>query len=57
VDLSHTNCLLKHVIEGKIQGRIEVTETRKRCKQVLDDLEETRRYCKFTEEAPDRLCG
>ena len=22
----HRNCLLKHVIEGKIQGRIQVTE-------------------------------
>jgi hypothetical protein len=33
------NCLLKHVIEGKIQGRIEVIGRRgKRCKQLLDDI-------------------
>ena len=36
------NCLLKHVTEGKIQGRIEVTGRRKRRrrKQLLDDLKE-----------------
>jgi hypothetical protein len=35
------DCLLKHVIEGKIEGRIEVTrKQRRRCKQILDDLEE-----------------
>ena len=33
------NCLLKHVIEGKIEGRIEVTGRRGgRCKQLLDSL-------------------
>jgi hypothetical protein len=33
------NCLLKHVIEGKIEGRIEVTARRgRRCKQLLDHL-------------------
>jgi len=33
------NCLLKHVKEGKIEGRIEVTERRGRIgKQLLDDL-------------------
>jgi hypothetical protein len=36
-----TNCLLKHVIEGKLEGRIEITEQRgKRSKQLLDDLKE-----------------
>jgi hypothetical protein len=36
------HCLLKHVIEGKIEGRIEVTGRReRRCKQLLDDLTET----------------
>jgi hypothetical protein len=39
------NCLLKHVIEGKIQGRIEVTGRRgRRSKQLLDDFKETRTY-------------
>jgi hypothetical protein len=33
------NCLLKHVIEGKIEGRIEVTGRRgRRRKQLLGDL-------------------
>jgi hypothetical protein len=32
------NCLLKHVIEGEIEGRIEVTGKReRRCKQLLVD--------------------
>jgi hypothetical protein len=39
------NCLLKHVIERKIEGRIEVTGRRgRRHKQLLDDLNEKRRY-------------
>ena len=33
------NCLGKHVVEGKIEGRIEVTGRRgRRRKQPLDDL-------------------
>jgi hypothetical protein len=33
--ISCRNCLLKHVIEGKIEGRIEVTGRRgRRCKHV-----------------------
>jgi len=33
------DCLLKQVIEGKVEGRIEVTERRgKRRKQLLGDL-------------------
>jgi hypothetical protein len=49
------NCLLKHVIEDNIAGRVEVTGRRgKRCKQPLDDLKEKRRYCKLKEEALDR---
>jgi hypothetical protein len=36
------NCLLKHVFEGKIEGRIEVTGRRgRRLKQLLNDLKET----------------
>jgi len=47
--------LKKHVIEGKIEGRIEVTGRRGgRCKQALDDLKEKRGYWKLEEEALDR---
>ena len=41
----HRNCLLKHVIERKLEGRIEMTGRRgRRRKQLLDDLKEKRRY-------------
>jgi hypothetical protein len=47
--------LLKHVIEGKIDGRIEVMGRRGRgCKQLLDDFTEKRRYWKLEEEEVDR---
>ena len=40
----HRNCLLKHVIEGKIAGKMEVMERRgRRRKQLLDDIEENER--------------
>jgi hypothetical protein len=49
------NCLLKHVIEGKLEGRIEMTGRRgRRRKQLLDALKEKRRYWKSKEEALDR---
>jgi len=39
--ISRRNCLLKHVSECKIEGRIEVTGRRgRRRKQTLDDLKE-----------------
>ena len=39
------NCLLKRVIEGKIDGRIKVKGRReRRRKQLLDDLKEKRGY-------------
>jgi hypothetical protein len=39
------DCLLKHVIEGKILGRIEVTGRRgRRCKQLLDNRKATGEY-------------
>ena len=39
------NCLLKHVIEGKLEGKIEVTGRQgKRRKQLLDGLKDTREY-------------
>jgi hypothetical protein len=52
------NCLLKHVIEGTLEGRIEMTgRWERRCKQLLDELKEKRRYWKLKEEALDRtLC-
>jgi hypothetical protein len=45
------NCLLKHIIEGKIEGRIGVAEIRgRRCKQLLDELKEKRGCWKLKEE-------
>jgi hypothetical protein len=45
------DCLIKHIIEGKIIG----TRRRgRRLMQLLDDLKETRRYWKLKEEAQDR---
>src|SRR5215469_14937334 len=49
------NCLLQRVIEGKINGGIEVTERRgRRRKKLLDDLKERRGYSHLKEEALDR---
>jgi hypothetical protein len=49
------NCLLKRVIEGKLEGRIEMIGRRGRGrKQLLDDLKEKRRHWKLKEEALDR---
>jgi hypothetical protein len=46
------NCLLKHVIERKIEGRIEVTERRgRRREQLLDDFKKNRGYWELKEEA------
>jgi hypothetical protein len=43
------------VIEGELEGRIEVTGRRgRRRMQLLDDLKEKRRYWKLKEEALDR---
>jgi hypothetical protein len=48
-------CLLKYVIKGKIEGRIDVTGRRgRRREQLLDDLKENRGYWKLKEDAPDR---
>jgi hypothetical protein len=42
------NYLIKHVPEGKIQRRIEVTGRRgRRPKQLLDDIREKIGYCKL----------
>jgi hypothetical protein len=46
------NCPIKHVIEGKIEGRIDVMGRRgRRRKQLLDDLKERRGVRKLKEEA------
>jgi hypothetical protein len=48
------NCLLKHVVEGKIKVRLYVMRRRgRRCTQLLDDLKETRDYWKLKEDALD----
>jgi hypothetical protein len=45
VNILCRDCLLKHIIEGKIEGRIEVMGRRgRRCKQLLDDLNPFRSY-------------
>ena len=47
-------CLLKHVIEGKIKGKLEVLGRRGgRHKWLLDDFKEKREYWKLKEEALD----
>ena len=45
------NCLLKHVIEGKMEG---MGRRGRRRKQLLNDFKENRRSWKFTDEALDR---
>jgi hypothetical protein len=48
------NCLLQRVIEGKIQGGIEVTGRQERGRRkLLDDLKEGRGYSHLKEEALD----
>jgi hypothetical protein len=47
----HKNCLLKHVIEGKIKdGR-----GRRRRKQLLNDLKRKKSYSNLKEEALDHI--
>jgi hypothetical protein len=48
--IMHGNCFLKLVIEGKVEGRIEVTGRRgRRTNQLMDDLTETRGYWNLKE--------
>jgi hypothetical protein len=42
------------MIEGELEGRIEVTGRRGRRLKLLNDLKEIRRYWKLKEEALDR---
>jgi hypothetical protein len=46
-----TNCLVKYVFEGKIEGKRRWGRKRR---QLLDGLKEKRRYWELTEEALDR---
>jgi hypothetical protein len=49
------NCFLKHITEGKNEGRTEVPGRRgRKSKKLLDDPKETRGYGKSKEEALDR---
>jgi hypothetical protein len=48
------NCILKHTIEGRIDGRIAATGRRgRRRKQLLDDFKENKEFWKLEEEALD----
>jgi hypothetical protein len=49
------NYILIHVVEGKIEGRIDVTERGgRRRKELGDGLKEKIGYCKLKEETLDR---
>jgi len=49
------NCFLKQIIEGKIEGEVEVTRRRgRRRKKLLDDLKDRTGYSHLKEEALDR---
>jgi len=51
----HRNCLLQRVIEGKIQGGIEVRGRQgRRLTKLLGDLKERRGFYHLKEEALDR---
>jgi hypothetical protein len=55
VHILHRNCLLNHIIEGKLEARIDVTgRGGRRLKQLRMNLREVRRYWKLKEEALDR---
>jgi len=52
------NCFLKRVIEGKIQGGIEVTgRKRRKRRKLLDDLKERRGYSHLKRKLWIALCG
>ena len=52
------SCLLKHVIEGKAEGRKEVTGRRgRRRRKLLEYLKDVRGYRKLKEEALGLTCG
>jgi len=51
-----SNCLLKHVIEGEIEGRINVTGRRgRRRKQLPDDFKKMTAYWTLKEDGEDHI--
>ena len=51
----HVIGLLKYTIEGKTEGRLDVTRRQgRRRKQLLENLKEETGYWKLKEDAPDR---
>jgi hypothetical protein len=49
------NCLLKHVLAGRVEGSLEVMGRRgRRRKQLLDDHKKRKGYWKLKEEVVDR---
>jgi hypothetical protein len=56
LDWSRGNCLLKRVIEGKVEGRIEVSRRRgRRRKELLGELQERKGYRRLKDGALDRI--
>jgi hypothetical protein len=52
----HKNCLLKHIVEGKVEGGIEVTGRQRRSqKKPLDDFNDMQGYWKLIEEVLDHI--
>jgi hypothetical protein len=52
------NCLLEHVIEEKVEGRILVkVKGVTRCMQLLDDLKEMKGYKKLNQKHEVAPCG
>ena len=51
------NCLLKHLIEGKIEGVYVRGRRGRRHKQLLDDVKEKGEYSKFKDEALGHTVG
>jgi hypothetical protein len=50
------NCILKHVIEEKIEVSLEVMGRReRRRKLLLENLKETKEYCKLEEGTPEGI--
>jgi autonomous glycyl radical cofactor GrcA len=43
------NCPLRHIIEGKIEGGIEVMVRQGRRRKQLDDVKENKKYWKLKE--------
>jgi hypothetical protein len=55
-DILRRKCPVKHVIQGKREGRIEVKRRRgRRHKQLLDEFNEKGGNCKFNEGVLDRF--